>query len=151
MNAVYRHTNIVANHWEQLARFYEEVFGCVPSPPARDYRGDWLERCVGRPINSVRGIHLLLPGHGDRGPTLEIFQYDPAETRQAPAANRPGFAHIAFSVDDVEGALAEVLAHGGGQLGEVISMDVPDAGHIVLVYALDPEGNIVELQHWTRG
>ncbi len=150
MKAIFRHTNIVSRDWRGLARFYEIVFGCIPSPPERDYKGKWLENLTGTPLESVRGIHLLLPGHGDSGPTLEIFQMAPEAERPETAINRPGFAHIAFVVDDVEAALQEVLENGGGQLGEVISMDVLEAGSITLVYALDPEGNIVELQKWTR-
>ena len=47
--ARYGHTNLVAADWRALARFYEEVFGCVPVPPERDYEGPELE--MGR--NSV--------------------------------------------------------------------------------------------------
>ena len=35
--------------------------------------------------------------------------------RPATAVNRPGFGHIAFSVEDVAAARAEVLAAGGGR------------------------------------
>ena len=28
--ARYGHTNLVANDWRALAKFYQEVFGCVP-------------------------------------------------------------------------------------------------------------------------
>jgi predicted enzyme related to lactoylglutathione lyase len=91
---------------------------------------------------------LLLPGFGEGGPTLEIFSYDETLKHAGIAANRRGFGHIAFQVDDVDAALAKVLAHGGSQYGEVVRGEVPGAGPITWVYAQDPEGNIIELQKW---
>ena len=96
----------------------------------------------------IQGRHLRLPGGGPEGPTLEIFQYREQPELSAAAANRPGFAHIAFEVDDVEAALEAVHAAGGGALGKTITAEVTGAGSITLVYATDPEGNLVELQSW---
>ena len=79
MKATYRHTNIVAADWRALAGFYEDVFGCTPVPPSRDLSGAWLDRGTGVPDAHLTGIHLRLPGHGDRGPTLEIYGYSATE------------------------------------------------------------------------
>ena len=94
-------------------------------------------------------MHLRLPGYEGLGPTLEIFQYSPEEEQSTPTANRHGFGHIAFHVDDVAAGREEVLAAGGSDLGELHTMEVPGAGTITLVYMTDPEGNIIELQHWS--
>ena len=150
MLAKFVHTNIVAQDWQRLAQFYEKVFGCVPVPPERDLQGQWLDDGTGLPGAHIRGIHLRLPGYGDDGPTLEIFQYNSQATRPETAINRPGFAHIAFAVDDVAAARASVLNAGGGAVGEVVSLDVPGAGTVTFAYVTDPEGNIVELQRWSR-
>jgi predicted enzyme related to lactoylglutathione lyase len=141
---------LVAKDWQLLARFYEQVFGCMPVPPERDLSGQWLDDAVGIPGARIRGIHLRLPGHGDRGPTLEIFQYTPDEARTAIAANRPGFGHIAFAVEDVEATCKAVLAAGGGELGKVASVEVAGAGKISFAYITDPEGNIIEVQRWEK-
>jgi len=150
LDARYVHTNIVARDWRALARFYEDVFGCEPLPPQRHYEGDWVTRVTA--IENVRldGMHLRLPGHGPNGPTLEIFQYHPHEEVPPPAANRLGFAHIAFHVQDVAAAREAVLRAGGAELGQLHSMEVPGAGAITLVYLTDPEGNIIELQNWRK-
>jgi predicted enzyme related to lactoylglutathione lyase/NTP pyrophosphatase (non-canonical NTP hydrolase) len=147
-HAHYCHTNLVAIDWRRLADFYEQVFGCVPVPPERDLSGAWLEDAVGVPGVHIRGMHLRLPGYGDAGPTLEIFQYSPEMAHTTPAANRPGFGHIAFAVDNVEAAREAVLAAGGADLGKVIHREIPGAGTITFVYMTDPEGNILELQRW---
>jgi predicted enzyme related to lactoylglutathione lyase len=130
VNARYVHTNIVAKDWHKLARFYEEAFGCTPVPPERDLSGEWLEKATGVASAHIRGIHLRLPGHGAEGPTLEIFQVNLEEERPATAVNRPGFAHIAFAVEDVESALKVVKMAGGGAMGEIVSLTVPGAGTV---------------------
>lgn len=149
INAKFVHTNLVALNWQKLTRFYQKVFGCVPLPPERNHSGRWFEDCTGIPNAEIRGIHLRLPGYGNAGPTLEIFQYSPQEEQPSTAVNRPGFAHIAFAVDDVEAARDLVLSEGGSTLGQLVTTDIPGAGKITLVYLTDPEGNIIELQHWS--
>jgi len=148
MRARYRHTNIVAEDWRRLADFYERVLGCTPVPPERASSAEWVERSTGVPGAEVRGIHLRLGGFGDDGPTLEIFEYNRAQERPETAINRPGFAHLAFEVDDVEAARDEVLAAGGGCVGDLVTAEIAGAGTITFVYMTDPEGNIIELQNW---
>lgn len=150
MEAKYKHTNIIARDWRALAKFYQDVFGCKPVPPERDLSGAWLEKGTGVPGARLAGVHLRLPGCGHTGPTLEIYQYSHNEPKPPAAANREGFAHIAFEVDDVEQAAAEVLRHGGRKVGDVASTTVPGVGRLIFVYLADPENNILELQTWKR-
>jgi predicted enzyme related to lactoylglutathione lyase len=144
----YAHTNLVARDWRRLANFYMEVFGCVPLPPERDLEGDWLDRATGLTGAHLRGIHLRLPGHGSDGPTLEVFEYDGSRPQSEPMPDRHGFGHVAFQVDDVPATLERLLTAGGSRLGEVVRADIPGAGDLEVVYARDPEGNIIELQSW---
>lgn len=149
IKARFVHANLVAQDWQRLARFYQDVFGCEPLPPERDLSGAWLEAATGLPGAHLRGIHLRLPGDGDGGPTLEIFQYDDLLERPATAVNRPGFGHLAFAVDDVAAAVEAVRAAGGGTVGEIVSLEVPGAGTVTFAYVTDPEGNVVEVQRWS--
>ena len=89
INARYVHTNLIARDWRGLARFYQEVLGCVPVPPERDLSGPDMDAGTGIPGAHLRGMHLRLPGRGDDGPTLEIFTYNvllerPGDRRQPP-------------------------------------------------------------------
>jgi len=149
ISARYSHTNLIARDWRRLATFYQQVFGCTPVPPERDLQGDWLDAATGLPGAHLRGVHLRLPGYGDHGPTLEIFQYSDVLDGGAPAANRAGLGHLAFAVADVPAACQAVLSAGGGLLGEVVSVEVAGAGRITFAYATDPEGNLIELQRWS--
>jgi glyoxylase I family protein len=144
----YAHTNIIAHDWEKLAHFYCEVFSCELLEPKRDLSGEWLERGTRVTGAHIRGAHLRLPGHGEKGPTLEIFHYDEVLDAPPVAANRRGFGHVAFEVDDVEVTLAAMERAGGSRHAEVVSSEVPGAGVVSFTYAKDPEGNLVELQSW---
>jgi predicted enzyme related to lactoylglutathione lyase len=144
----YVHTNLIARDWQALARFYEKVFVCVRVPPERDLAGPAMEAGTGVPAAHLRGVHLRLPGHGDTGPTLEIFTYDRLEERPATAVNRPGLGHLAFSVGDVAAARAAVLEASGGSVGEVVTVAVAGGGRVTWCYVTDPEGNVIELQSW---
>jgi predicted enzyme related to lactoylglutathione lyase len=150
LNARYGHTNLVARDWRTLARFYEELFGCEPVPPERNYRGPDLEAGTAVPGAALQGVHLRLPGHGPNGPTLEIYQYQPELDGLPPVVNRPGFGHIAFAVDDVPQARDAVLAGGGQGVGEVVTLQTSDGRRVTWCYVTDPEGNIVELQAWSE-
>ena len=144
----YAHTNITAENWRELANFYGEVLECVRLEPERNQTGEWLERGTGVPGAALDGVHLRLPGHGENGPTLEIYAYTAMLEKPEVMANRKGLGHLAFAVDDVERTLEAVVAHGGRVLGETVTTAVPGAGRVTFVYATDPEGNILELQRW---
>ena len=144
----FAHTNIITDDWKKLAEFYVNVFGCTPLYPERNLSGNEINMATGIDNAHFTGIHLALPGYNDKAPTLEIFQYDNNELNLPAAANRKGFGHIAFRVDDVHAMLQNVLYHGGSQLGEIVNLEIKDAGRITFVYAKDVDGNIVELQHW---
>ena len=148
IEARYVHTNLIAQDWRRLVEFYQQVFGCTPVGPESNLSGRWVEKITGVTGAEIRVAHLRLPGYDDNGPTLEIIHYNSQEKRPATAANRPGFGHIAFAVDDVEAALDAVIAAGGGSVGEVVSVELPGRGRVTEVYVTDPEGNIVELQKW---
>ena len=148
MQAIYRHTNIIALDWRKLADFYRTVFRCADVPPQRSQSGQWLEDGTGVKEASLEGVHLRLPGYGDQGPTLEIYQYRKSLEKPAPAANRLGFGHIAFEVGDVQQALAEIIEAGGSSHGKIVSKEISGVELIEFVYAKDPESNLIELQHW---
>ena len=144
----YAHTNLIAQDWRKMLAFYVEVFGCVPVSSERDHHGPHIDALTNMPGARIRGQHVRLPGHGENGPTLEIFQYEENEPTLPTSLNRPGFAHLAFEVEDVEAKRREILGRGGRDVGQIVTIDIRGAGKLTLNYMADPEGNIVELQHW---
>jgi predicted enzyme related to lactoylglutathione lyase len=147
MEIKFVHTNIIAKDWRKLSRFYQQVFGLRPVPPPRDLSGAWVEELTGIPGVHIIGEHLSLPGYEGTLPTLEIFSYNISGEEAPKILNRPGFAHIAFHVENVPAMLQKVLDAGGAQVGRLVKTQVN--GRVALfVYAADIEGNIIELQHW---
>lgn len=146
MPTKYVHTNLIAKDWRRLAAFYQVVFDCVPIPPERDLSGEWIDQATGIADTHITGIHLRLPGFGEIGPTLEIFHYDRMPQRPVSQSNTPGFAHIAFAVDDVPATAQAVFQQGGSAVGELTIRQIPGLGKITFQYLADPEGNIIEIQ-----
>jgi predicted enzyme related to lactoylglutathione lyase len=144
----YAHTNLVAKDWRRLMDFYIEVFGCKPVSSERNHTGPNFDKLTGLIGGNARGRHLRLPGHGEKGPTLEIFEFAGSDDPLEPSIKRPGFAHIAFEVPDPAAKREEILTWGGRDYGEAVTIDIPGAGRLSLQYLCDPEGNIVELQRW---
>lgn len=146
----YVHTNMIAKDPDKLIAFYKEVFHCKSIGEERDLKGEWLDRMTGIKNAHIVGEHLLLPGYGEDHPTLEIFSYDEVRDTIIGEVNRPGIAHIAFEVDNVENTLELMIRAGGSPVGEIVTAEYPNGMEAVFVYARDPEGNIIELQSWRR-
>ena len=142
-------TNLTTRAWKKLVLFYGNVVGRIPKGPDRDFSGEWLDRVTALRKAHLRGIHVLLPGYGEAGPTPEIFRYDSMGERGSAQVNEPGFAHVAFAVDNVDEALEAVVAAGGCAVGDIAMAELDGVGSLRVVYARDPEGNIVELQKWS--
>jgi predicted enzyme related to lactoylglutathione lyase len=142
----FAHVNVIAQDWRRLAAFYQQVFGCQPVPPERDQSGAWLDRATGLHDAHIRGMHLRLPGGGA---TLEVYQYEAMPDRPEIKPNTPGFSHVAFRVDDVASTVREVALHGGSEIGAIERVTIAGVGELQFQYVADPEGNIIELQHWS--
>ncbi len=146
----FAHTNIASKDWKSLSEFYINVFECKIKPPERKLSGQWLDEAIGLKNAALEGIHLLLPGHGENGPTLEIFTYKEIREIDSVMANDTCFTHIAFEVDDVNETLAAALRNGGKTLGKVTEKAIEGVGILNFVYLRDPEDNIVEIQSWEK-
>jgi predicted enzyme related to lactoylglutathione lyase len=144
----FAHTNIVAKDWRGLAQFYIDVFDCRVKPPERNLSGQWLDQAIGLQNAKLQGVHLVLPGHGENGPTLEIFTYARNAEHDLLSANSMGFSHIAFEVQDVDQTMKIALEKGAAVLGRITEKEVENLGTLKFVYFRDPEGNIVEIQSW---
>ena len=149
IDARFGHVNVTSRDWRRLATFYTDVFGCEFVPPERDIRSADLDAATGLQDAHLTGAHLRLPGHGDNGPTIEIYSYDSVSPNPGAEVARAGWGHVAFQVPDVAAAVEVVRDAGGGRVGEVITTRTADGRQVTWCYATDPDGNIVELQAWS--
>lgn len=146
----FAHTNIVSTNWKALVDFYVKTFNCKIVPPIRKQSGEWLDKGTGLKNTNLEGAHLLLPGHGENGPTLEIYQYKNSIAQDSAPANQRGFGHIAFEVKNLKNTMDSALKNGGQALGKITKKEVVGLGEITFVYIRDIEGNIIELQSWNQ-
>lgn len=144
----YSHTNLISTDWKKISKFYMDVFGCVPCGPVRKLSGKAVEDGTSVASANIEGIHLLLPGYGEGGPTLEIFQYSDILPQTETLANTKGFTHIAFEVSDLDETCRQVIRAGGWILGKLARQPVDSIGVCTFVYVRDPDRNIIEIQSW---
>ena len=149
MNIKYGHTNVITRDWKSLCDFYQTVFNCMPVPPARDQKGVWLDKGTGVDKAHIQGMHLQLPGYGNDGPTLEVFQYDEIIDSENQKPNQKGFGHIAFQTDEIHKLLDLALEKGANKIGELSEKYIDGVGLLTFIYISDPDGNIIELQNWS--
>jgi catechol 2,3-dioxygenase-like lactoylglutathione lyase family enzyme len=104
--------------------------------------GRWVDRIVG--LDNVRCEIAMLrtpDGHG----RLELDKFHaPAAVRAEPMnapVNTLGLRRIMFAVDDIEGVLARLRAHGAELMGEVVQYQ----DLYRLCYVRGPEGIMVAL------
>ncbi|WP_342654637.1 VOC family protein [Pseudomonas sp. F3-2] len=144
----YSHTNLITTDWKRISKFYMDVFDCVPSGPVRQLSGRTVEDGTSVSNANIEGIHLRLPGHGNSGPTLEIFQYRNVLQQNETFANSKGYTHIAFEVSDLDETCRKVVKAGGWMLGKLAHQPVEGVGVCTFVYVRDPDRNIIEIQSW---
>jgi glyoxylase I family protein len=132
-----------ARNADALSEFYREALGFIDRRPPKRLSGENVSRGNGLPNSDSYTIWLALPD--DPGPFLEIMEYKEAAERHIPTVNEPGYANIAFEVADLHTSIDRVLRSGGSLQGRVSNFGSHARPHLI-VYARDPEGNIIELE-----
>lgn len=149
MGAVkYSHTNLITTDWKKISKFYMDVFDCIPLGPIRKFSGKAVEDGTSVESANIEGVHLLLPGFGEEGPTLEVFQYSNVLKQKETFANTRGYTHIAFEVSSLDETCRNLVKAGGWMLGKLARQPVEGVGVCIFVYARDPDKNIIEIQSW---
>ena len=144
----YLHTNLTVKNIVAMQAFYTEVFGCVPVREIECATGEWIENITSVEGGQIKYVHLRFPGYDQNGPELELIQYLTPAKKYDITADTYGFGHISFSVDNVQTAVETVINAGGKLVGEVVSVNIPRRGLLTEAYVTDPEGNMIELQHY---
>jgi catechol 2,3-dioxygenase-like lactoylglutathione lyase family enzyme len=134
------HTSFTVADVERAVGFWRGVMGfAVADLSLRE--GEWLGTVVGVPGARCRIAHLH--GHGTH---LEFIQYLVSAGGDVTGPpNRPGTAHVAFIVEDVEGMAERMLEAGASEQGRITRCTSGAAAGCLAVYLKDPNGIIVEL------
>jgi catechol 2,3-dioxygenase-like lactoylglutathione lyase family enzyme len=134
------HTSFTVADIERAVVFWRDVMGfAVADLSTRE--GDWLGAVVGVPGALCRIAHLH--GHGAH---LEFIAYlTPAGGDVTRPPNRPGSAHVAFLVTDIEAMATRMIEAGVSEQGRIARCTSGPAAGCLAVYLKDPNGIIVEL------
>ena len=140
------HTSFTVADVERAVAFWRDVMGfAVADLSLRE--GEWLGSVVGVPGARCRIAHLH--GHGAH---LEFIQYlAPAGDDVTGPPNRPGTAHVAFVVRDLEAMAQRMLEAGASEQGRITRCTSGAAAGCLAVYLKDPNGIIVELVELAAG
>lgn len=107
--------------------------------------GPEVERQLGLP-EGARIVRQRLMRLGD-GPNIEMFEVENSDPAQPLGLGDHGWNHLSFYCDDIQGALARIVAAGGvalsGVHGNSRFEDSPGNGS---VYVRPPWGGLIELQ-----
>jgi catechol 2,3-dioxygenase-like lactoylglutathione lyase family enzyme len=133
------HVGLVVEDLDEMVRFLA-LLGFDCGKPA-EHSGEWIDRIIG--LENVT-VEVVMARASDGSDVFEVvrFHSPPAGAREpAPAANRPGLRHIAFTVNDVHGVVDRVRDAGWDTVGEVVDFE----NTFLLCYVRGPDGLIVEL------
>ena len=133
------HIGLVVEDLDETVRFLT-VLGFDCGKPGV-FSGDWIDRIIGLDDATVELVMVRAPDGSD---VFEVVRFrSPSAGREepAPAANRPGLRHVAFTVDDLRGAVDRIRAGGWDTVGEIVDFQ----STFLLCYVRGPEGLIVEL------
>ena len=137
------HVGVTVRDLDASIRFYHDVLGLeFRNEPSPWFEGDDLGRAVGVPGAVLRQVSLRL---GDS--TLELLEYEqpPSDTAGPLRSQSLGASHVAFLVDDIEAAKAELETKG---IEFFSGVNVVDEGVLAgwrWVYFSDPDGYPLEL------
>lgn len=135
--AAWNHTSLSVTDLDRAIAFYRTVCGYEVVLEERGMTAQ-IERIVG-----LRGLRCDLAQL--RSPisehVLELIAFDDVPSgREDYGPTRPGAAHVAFDVPDLEQAVALVRGLGGEVLGEATEFE-----NGLAVYCREPSGTVLEL------
>jgi catechol 2,3-dioxygenase-like lactoylglutathione lyase family enzyme len=133
------HVCLVVEDLDETVRFLA-LLGFDCDEPAV-YSGEWIDRIIGLENATVEVVMARVPDGSDVFEVVRFHSPSAGAQEPAPAANRPGLRHIAFTVDDVRGVVDRVREAGWETIGEIVNYE----NVYRLCYVRGPEGLIVEL------
>ena len=133
------HVGLVVEDLDETVRFLA-LLGFECGAPGM-FSGEWIDRIIGLENVTVEVVMARGPDGSDMFEVVRFHSPAADADESAPAANRPGLRHIAFTVDDVRGVVDRVREAGWETVGEIVDFE----NTFLLCYVRGPEGLIVEL------
>ena len=147
------HVGLTVPDIDQAVAWFERVMGCsapLTFGPFGDPTGTFMQDLLGvHPRAVIEQITLVRCG---RSASIELFEYDaPDQNTTFPANSDWAGHHVAFYVDDIQAAVAHMVAQGVQKLlGPLPVTDGPAAGQSIN-YFRAPFGTYIELISYPNG
>jgi catechol 2,3-dioxygenase-like lactoylglutathione lyase family enzyme len=133
------HLGLVVEDLDETVRFLG-LLGLDCGEPGV-FSGEWIDRIIGLEDVTVEVVMARLPDGTDVFEVVRFRAPSACAHEPAPAANRPGLRHVAFTVDDVRDIVDRLREAGWDTVGEIVDFE----NTFLLCYVRGPEGLIVEL------
>jgi catechol 2,3-dioxygenase-like lactoylglutathione lyase family enzyme len=133
------HIGLVVDDLDETVRFLALLGFDCDEPGV--YSGEWIDRIIGLENVTVEVVMARAPDGSDMFEVVRFRSPSAAAQEPAPAANRPGLRHVAFTVDDVRGVVDRLREAGWDTVGEIFDYE----NAYSLCYVRGPEGLIFEL------
>lgn len=138
------HIAIVTQDLPKMVDFYTRVMGfkAVREMPVNS---EVFRKGISLPNADGRVITLEVPNSST---VIDLFEFKEIAEKDplCPVANRPGYRHIAFLVEDLDVAAEELKAEGIELFSKPLEVaEPPMVAGFKFLYFKDPEGNIIEL------
>jgi len=136
------HASLAVKDLEASLRFYVSLFGFECTFRADDLT-DEVARLTGQRGLACRLAQMKRPGEG----VVELIEFAPADgSRPASGTGTVPTGHLAFAVEDLDDALADVGRAGAEPLGEIVPF--PEGR---CVYCREPGGSVFEFEELAGG
>jgi len=132
----FRHVGIVVRDMERELLFWRDQLGLKVVKEAYE-SGVHLDSMLDLLNVRVKTVKLEIPGGG----MIELLEFlSHASMASARKIYHRGPSHVSFTVDDLDAEYLRLVAEGVDFLSDVVV-----SGSCKVCFALDPEGNFVEL------
>ena len=122
---------------DRACAFYRRALGGQRLVYPVEMAGPGADRAIGS-----EGVRLRVAMVGFDNAMLELFELvGPKVPAWAGEPRRGPLPHVALEVDDTDAALARIEAAGGKRLWD----DIDEFGDARVIYAADPDDNVIEL------
>jgi lactoylglutathione lyase len=135
----YNHTSFTVSNLDRSVAFYRGILGFSLLSLAERPR-EYSEQVTG-----VKGCSLKIAYLMGYGLTLELIEYLGSSKRRAPSkSNNIGAGHVCFDVDDLRTVIDLLNRNNVDLQGEPIKIPVGTNQGGLVLYALDPDGIVIE-------
>ena len=137
------HVGLTVRDLDQSVRFYHDLIGLeIVTEPSPWFDGPELGHGVGVPGAALRQVCLRL---GDTMIELLEYRAPPSPTERPLLSHSIGASHVAFQVDDIRAAKAELEEAGVVFYSDINVVDDGVLAGWRWVYFADPDGYPLEL------